>query len=60
MIASPPAFWSLSAADLLQQLQTTTQGLTGDQAQGRLRLCGANRLQAHMRSDAATLLVVLL
>ena len=42
---------------MLQQLQTTAQGLTTDEARARLRRYGANLLKPKKKSDALTLLV---
>src|SRR5512147_1006729 len=53
----PPAFWSLSTTELLQQLQTTPAGLTGDEARQRLARYGANLLKPPKRSDVLTLLL---
>ena len=39
------SFWSLSAAELLQELQTSPQGLTSAEAQERLGRYGLNRHQ---------------
>ena len=50
-------FWSTSAAELLQQLQTTAQGLTADEARSRLTRYGANLLIPKKKSDALTLLL---
>ncbi len=52
-----PAFWSLSATGLLQQLQTAQEGLTGNEARRRLTLYGSNRLKPPKRSDVFTLLL---
>jgi Mg2+-importing ATPase len=57
MNQSSLAFWSLSAAELLQQLQTAKQGLTGEEATQRLARYGANRLKPPKRSDVLTLLL---
>src|SRR5512135_1612954 len=54
---SPTQFWSVSSPDLLQQLQTTPQGLTSDEAQGRLLRYGSNLLKPRKKSDALTLLL---
>ena len=51
------AFWSLSTTELLQQLQTTPAGLTGDEARQRLARYGANLLKPPKRSDVLTLLL---
>src|SRR6476661_4748129 len=50
-------FWSLSAADLLSQLQTTAQGLSDDEARLRLARYGANHLNAQKRAPALKLLL---
>ena len=51
------AFWSLSATEMLQQLQTAKEGLTGKEARQRLARYGANRLKPPKRSDVFTLLL---
>ncbi len=53
----PPAFWSISIAEMLQQLETAKEGLTGIQAKQRLARYGANLLKPPKRSDALTLLL---
>lgn len=40
-----PAYWSLPAADLLQELASTEQGLAQTQARTRLRQFGPNVVQ---------------
>ena len=50
-----PAFWSIAANEMLQQLQTTTQGLTTDEARLRLTRYGADLLKPKKKSDALTL-----
>ncbi len=52
-----PAFWSVPADELLQQLQTASQGLMSDEARVRLTRFGSNLLKPKKRSDALTLLV---
>ena len=52
-----PAFWSIPAAELLQQLQTTPQGLTNDEARQRFIRYGANLLKPKKRSNTLTLLL---
>jgi Mg2+-importing ATPase len=52
-----PAFWSIPAAELLQQLQTTPQGLTNDEARQRFIRYGANLLKPKKRSSTLTLLL---
>ncbi len=53
----PLAFWSLPAAELLARLQTTPQGITGDEARQRLARYGSNLLTPRKRSDALALLL---
>ena len=48
-------FWSIPISDLLQQLQTTPQGLSSRDAQNRLEFYGANLLKAKKRTDSLTL-----
>jgi len=56
MTQHAPAFWSLSVTEMLQQLQTAPEGLTGHEARRRLALYGSNRLKPPKRSDVFTLL----
>jgi Mg2+-importing ATPase len=49
-------FWSVPSFELLQQLQTTPQGLMSDEAQQRLLRYGSNLLKPKKKSDALTLL----
>ena len=51
------AFWSLSTTEILRQLQTTKDGLTGDEARQRLAGYGSNLLKPPKRSDVLTLLL---
>ncbi len=53
----PHAFWSISATEMLQQLETAKEGLTAEEARQRLLRFGANRLKPQKRSDAFTLLL---
>ena len=53
----PTAFWSFSPAEMLQKLETTKDGLTGDEALRRLARYGANLLKPPKRSDVLTLLL---
>ena len=53
----PPAFWSISATEMLQKLETAKEGLTGDEARQRLARYGANLLKPQKRSDVLTLLL---
>jgi Mg2+-importing ATPase len=50
-------FWSISSADLLNNLQTVSGGLTTNEAKKRLISYGANRLKPQKRSDTFTLLI---
>ncbi|MCM3902200.1 MAG: magnesium-translocating P-type ATPase, partial [Pyrinomonadaceae bacterium] len=50
-------FWNIAANELLQQLQTTAQGLTSDDTRARLTRYGANLLKPKKKSDALTLLL---
>jgi Mg2+-importing ATPase len=52
-----PAFWSIPAAELLRQLQTTPQGLKNDEAQQRFTRYGANLLKPKKRINTLTLLL---
>jgi Mg2+-importing ATPase len=49
-------FWSVPSLELLQQLQTTPQGLMSDDAQQRLLRYGSNLMKPKKKSDALTLL----
>ena len=51
------AFWSISATEMLQKLETTKDGLTGNEALRRLARFGANLLTPPKRSDSLTLLL---
>jgi Mg2+-importing ATPase len=51
----PQAFWSLNAAELLAQLQTTPLGITSDEARQRLTRFGSNLLTPKKRSDSLAL-----
>jgi Mg2+-importing ATPase len=54
---SQTQFWSVPSLELLQQLQTTPQGLTSDEVQQRLLRYGSNLLKPRKKSDAVTLLL---
>jgi Mg2+-importing ATPase len=56
MNSSQTPFWSVPSFELLQQLQTTPQGLKSDEAQQRLLRFGSNLLKPKKKSDALTLL----
>ena len=56
-MAPQPAFWSIPAAELLQQLQTTPQGLTNDEARQHFIRYGANLLKPKKRSSTLALLL---
>ncbi len=51
------AFWSLPVGEILQNLQTTKEGLTGVEAGERLVRYGSNLLKPQKRSDLFTLLL---
>ncbi len=52
-----PAFWSISATEMLQHLETVKEGLTGAEARRRLARYGSNLLKPQKRSDVFTLLL---
>jgi Mg2+-importing ATPase len=52
---APTAFWSIAAADLLRQCETTPQGLSDDQARQRLLRYGPNLLRPKRRGGALIL-----
>ncbi len=54
---TPAAFWSVPAADLLKQLDTSPQGLSQDEAKQRLARFGANQLGVQNRTNTLTLLL---
>jgi len=53
----PSAFWSISVAEMLQQLEAAKEGLTSVEARQRLTRYGANLLKPQKRSDVWTLLL---
>jgi Mg2+-importing ATPase len=53
----PASFWSVSEAEMLQQLETAKEGLTADEARQRLARYGPNLLKPQKRSDVLTLLI---
>jgi Mg2+-importing ATPase len=53
----PTTFWNISAAEMLQKLETTKDGLTSNDARRRLARFGANLLKPPKRSDALALLI---
>lgn len=52
-----PPFWSLPTAQLLQQMQSTTSGLSRQDAKQRLSKYGANSLKQTRKSSAFILLL---
>lgn len=52
-----PAFWSISAAELLRQLEATAQGLGSDEARRRLARFGPNLLKTRKRANTLALLL---
>ncbi len=57
MIQQTPSFWSIPQTDLLTQLETRPEGLSGEEARRRLIRYGANLLKSSKRTDAAALLL---
>jgi len=53
----PSAFWSISATQILQHLETATEGLSSDEAGQRRARYGSNLLKPKQRSDVFTLLL---
>ncbi len=51
------SFWSISTAEMLHELSTAKEGLTGDEARRRLARYGSNLLKPPKRSDVLTLLL---
>ena len=57
MIQQPSHFWGVPPADLLAQLESQQEGLSGEEARRRLSHFGANLLTPPPRSRAAALLL---
>ena len=57
MDQNPQPFWSIPAAEILKNLQTTASGLATSEAQKRFATYGANRLKPPKRSDVFSLLI---
>ena len=57
MTPLPPAYWSVSADELLWRLNTTPKGLTAEEARRRLAEYGPNLLKPEKGSGALTLLL---
>ncbi len=57
MSDSHQPFWSTPTSELLTGLQTTSHGLTSDEARKRLARYGSNLLKPKKKSDALTLLL---
>jgi len=57
MNQGPLPFWSIGAAEMLEQLQTAQEGLTNNEAKQRLARYGSNLLRPKKRSDVLTLLL---
>lgn len=51
----PDAFWNIPADEILRQIGTTPQGLTGNEARQRLEQYGSNLLKPKKRLDSLTL-----
>ena len=54
---SQTQFWSVPSFELLQQLQTSPQGLMTDEVKQRLLRYGSNLLKPKKKSDALILLL---
>jgi Mg2+-importing ATPase len=50
-------FWSASASEMLESLQTTTEGLKGAESAERLKKYGANILKPKKSSDTLKILL---
>jgi Mg2+-importing ATPase len=50
------AFWSISQKELLEQVASSKDGLTGEDARRRLNLYGSNLIEAKRRTTTLTLL----
>jgi Mg2+-importing ATPase len=57
MSRQPGPFWNLTTDELLRQLQSAKEGLSGDEARERLSRYGSNLLKPRKRSDSFTLLL---
>ncbi len=57
MFSIPKAFWSEDPGKILSSLQTSPQGLTGEDAERRLKEFGYNRLRPKKRSDPFSLFI---
>jgi P-type Mg2+ transporter len=53
----PPAFWSVSATEILQSLGTAKEGLSSEEARQRLARYSSNLLKPQKRSDVLALLL---
>jgi len=51
------SFWSIHIEEIFRNLQATVSGLSGEEAEKRLKSYGSNRLKPLKRSDAFTLLL---
>jgi len=52
-----PSFWNTPVTQILQELQTTPQGLSNAEAARRLAVYGANRIKAKRESGTLALLM---
>ena len=57
MSSDEKPFWSIPTPELIEQLQTTPEGLTNDEVQRRLSSYGYNLLKEKKKADAITLLL---
>ena len=51
------SFWSIPASEMLQELQTTAEGLKSSESDERLKRYGANILRPKKSSDALKILL---
>jgi Mg2+-importing ATPase len=57
MNEAQPPYWSIEIDRLMERLSTTCQGLSGEDAEQRLRQIGPNRLRRRRRTGALILLL---
>ncbi len=50
-------FWSYNTDEILKELKTSWEGLSGDEAEKRLKVYGPNTLVKKKRTDAPTILL---
>jgi P-type Mg2+ transporter len=52
MITRPESFWNLNSGEIIKKLETSTEGLTGSEAESRLAFYGPNILKPKKRFTA--------